>query len=264
MFIALVFNPGYVLHMLQQPAHAQHKLAAPISQTESFPIILYHHIRPITSDMSQLAQGLSVTPDAFEAQLLYLKSSGYQSMRLSDFATNLSHGKMPDKYSFALTFDDGYQDFYTYAWPLLKRYGFHATLFVIINRVGTPDYVTWDQIKELNRSGLVAIESHTLNHPMLGKLPSNKARYEIEQSKSILEQKLGHPISIFCYPYGNYTPEIATLVQQAGYTAAVSTKGGVLHSRHSLFELRRMRLSTSDTGSVLKRKISYLFGQKTP
>ncbi len=267
MLFVLLFNPALTLPTTKQPIEIHQREVVQVGsgpRTENFPIILYHHIRPLTSDMSRLARDLSVTPDAFEEQLRHLASHNYDSMPLRDFAANLSVNLPIPQNSFALTFDDGYQDFYTHAWPLLKQYRMHATLFVIINRIGTPDYVTWEQIKELAASELVSIESHTLNHPQLDKLTLKKARFEIEQSKKILEQQLGHPVALFCYPYGSYTQEIAKAVKQAGYNAAITTKGGTTHSRHSLFELRRVRLSTSDTGTVLERKILSFFGQKTP
>ena len=267
MLFVLAFNPALTLHAAKAPIEIHQREAVHTensSRSENFPIILYHHIRPLTPNMSQLARGLSVTPSVFEEQLRYLTSHNYDSMPLRDFAANVT-AKLPiQSKSFALTFDDGYGDFYTHAWPLLKRYKVHGTLFVIINRIGTPDYVTWEQVKELDASGLVSIESHTLNHPQLSNLTQQKAIFEIEQSKKILEQRLGHSVTLFCYPYGRYTQEIAKAVKQAGYSAAITTKGGTTHSPHSLFELRRVRLSTSDTGTVLERKVLSFFGQKTP
>ena len=259
MIVIIAFSPNALSF-----SNAKQSPAPPDTRPITLPIILYHHIRPITSDMSTLARGLSVTPESFEDQLRYFKKNNYTTLPLQQLAKALENKSSIPSKTFALTFDDGYADLYTYAWPLLKRYGFQATAFIIVNRVGTPDYASWDQLREMERSGAIDIQSHTLNHPMLATLSPDRARYEIEQSKVILEKKLHKSISIFCYPYGNYNEGVLRFVRQAGYAAALTTKGGVQHAKDSLFELYRVRLSTGDKDHRLARTIRSLFGQKTP
>ncbi len=214
--------------------------------------------------MTSLARGLSITPSSFEEQLAYLKQHKYTSQSLTALPALLEQDTSIPRNTFALTFDDGYEDLYTYAWPLLKKYGFHATAFIIINRVGTPDYATWDQIKEMDASGVIDIQSHTLNHPQLSHLTTEYAQFEIEQSKRILEERLGKKITIFCYPYGDYNPLIVRLTQKANYSLALTTNGGAWHSYANPLELSRVRLSTQDVRNALDRKMKYLFSQKTP
>lgn len=265
LLFVIAFSPSPLMRMhgtfpLQQSAQTQQSAR---EQSVRLPVFLYHHIRPTTSGMAPLARDLSVTPEVFEEQLKYFKEHGYIAVSLNSFADTLQHDTIQNRKAFALTFDDGYEDLYLYAWPLLKKYGFSATAFIIVNRVGTSDYASWDQLRVMQQSGFVDIQSHTLNHPMLTRLPPEKANVEVKQSRRILEQRFGKSVSVFCYPYGDYNKEIIQMVRDAGYSLAFTTKGGEWHSYNSRFELSRMRLSTTDTKERLAWKIKHLFGKKT-
>lgn len=266
LLFVIAFSPSGILQMhglMRQPHQQQPKQQHDSSRSVRLPIILYHHIRPVTSAMAPLARDLSVTPEAFEEQLRYFKEHNYTAVSLYSFAAMLQKNSAVPDNSFALTFDDGYEDLYTHAWPLLKKYGFSATAFIIVNRVGAPDYATWDQLREMQQGGLLDIQSHTLNHPMLTRLVPIRAQEEIEQSKHILEQRLGKTVSIFCYPYGDYNEATVHRIERAGYSLALTTKGGVWHSHAKRFELPRMRLSTEDVHAKLARKIKLFFSKKT-
>jgi len=220
------------------------------------PIILYHHIRPITPDMEPLARGLSVTPQIFDQQLEYFEKNGFSTITLAQMYEALRDGKKISPRTIILSFDDGYTDNYQYAFPLLKKHHFGGTLFVITNAVGTPDYLSWDQIKEMKKSGIFEIGSHTLNHPVLPELSYEKIEQEIRESKKVLESQGVGPVEFFSYPYGKYTKKISTTVKDAGYKGAVTTHYGTLHTFVSLFETTRVRLTNSDTALHLQ-KIRY-------
>lgn len=213
--------------------------AAPKDFSESVPVLMYHYIEAPTA--STTMKGLYLDPKIFADQLQSLEKNSYQTIFMSDLAISIKKEKKLSGQNIALTFDDGYEDFYTQAFPLLKKYNSKATLYVIINRLDTKGYLTRSQVKELASSGLVEIGSHTFNHPDLRKLKSKDAKFEIEASKRILEQISGKPVLTFAYPFGYYEPEFFTTVSASHYLAAVSVKPGIKEGKDNLWLLRRLR-----------------------
>lgn len=147
-----------------------------------------------------------------------------------------------------ITFDDGYEDAATAALPILERYGFPATFYIVTEFVGRPGYLSWEQVALLHASGM-EIGSHSLTHPDLAALDLDAAEAQIVQSKAILEQQLGIPIRSFCYPIGSYSPEVADLVRAAGYTNAVTTHQG--RNLEQMFEIPRRRVLGGETLAAL-------------
>ena len=219
------------------------------------PIILYHHIRPITPTMEPLARGLSVTPDVFDQQLEYFEKNGYATITLEQMYEALKEGKKIVPRTIIFSFDDGYADNYQYAFPILQKHHFGGILFLITNAVGTPDYLSWDQIKEMKKSDVFEIGSHTLNHPVLPALSMGKMQKEVRESKKVLEEHIGAPVDFFCYPYGKYTKEIILAVKDAGYKGAVTTHYGTTHTFASLFETSRVRLTNDDVAQTIEKKV---------
>jgi peptidoglycan/xylan/chitin deacetylase (PgdA/CDA1 family) len=126
-----------------------------------------------------------------------------------------------------LTFDDGYRDFYTDVFPVLKKYNAKATVYMIAGFVGYKNNLTDAQLKELAVSGLVDIGAHTVHHVGLTHGSSPMIEQEVTEGKKILEIMTGQPVVSFAYPNGEYDDVVATVVRQAGYTTAVSTKPGI-------------------------------------
>lgn len=151
--------------------------------------------------------------------------------------------------SVALTFDDGIANFYTQALPILKCLQFPATVFVVTDWVGRRGYLTIEQMKELldNR---IMIGSHGCTHRYLPALPIKEIEAEVHRSKEALEQKLGHPIPFFCYPYGGFSKEIVEIVRKAGYLAALTTNRGFKdQSPQNHYAIWRIRMSPK-TGAI--------------
>ncbi len=203
------------------------------------PILMYHYVE--SPSATTTLKGLYLEPKIFESQLEALKENNYQTLFVSDVAASLRAGENVDAKSVVLSFDDGYEDFYTKAFPLLKKYNYKATLYVIINALGTPGYLTRDQVRELASSGLVEIGSHTFNHPDLRSKKTKDAKFEIEESKKTLEQISGIPVETFAYPFGFFKESFFALETEAGYTAAVSVIPGAKHSIGNIWALRRIR-----------------------
>ncbi|HEX3011777.1 MAG TPA: polysaccharide deacetylase family protein, partial [Syntrophomonadaceae bacterium] len=161
--------------------------------------------------------------------------------------------KLPAK-PIVITFDDGYQDNYTYAWPILRKYRFTATVFVVTNTIGGINkfdcikhiepknkMMNWAQIREMNANGII-IGSHTLDHLHLTHISYAEAKRQIAESKEVLQHGLGKEVQYFCYPYGDVSPSIAKLVQESGYKAATAINPGAAYRRNP-YMLARIRVT---------------------
>jgi len=213
----------------------------PHGQTAPVPILMYHYIRPKPAN-DPLGAALSVDPETFAAQMDWLAAHGYTTLTLHELA-EVRAGKigLPPK-PIVLTFDDGYRDFYTAAWPVLKRHGFKATIFIITGVVGNPQYMTWDMLRELDRSGLVEVGGHTVHHLDLTQLNASALEHEVADCKQTLETQLGHPIASFAYPAGRFNETVVSAVQRAGFTLAVTTKPGWARATDAPLVLPRVRI----------------------
>ncbi len=206
---------------------------------QNIPILMYHYIE-IPSATTTL-KGLYLDPAIFDKQLQELKKNNYTTLFASELADSILGETKLAGNNIVLTFDDGYEDFYTKVWPVLKKYNYKATVYVIINKLGVSGYLTRDQIKELAASNLVEIGSHTFNHPDLRSLKNKDAKFEIQASKKILEQISGHPVLTIAYPFGYYNKEFFAVASEAGYKAAVSVQPGVKQGINNIWEWRRLR-----------------------
>lgn len=207
--------------------------------SQALPIFMYHYIE--TPPATTKLPGLYLPPAIFENQLQELRRYHYNLVFISAIAQSLKIQKSLPKYSMALTFDDGYEDFYTNIFPLLKKYKMKATLYVIINALDKPGYLTTAQLKEIAASSLVEIGSHTFNHPDLRTLKTKNAKFEIANSKIFLERLLGRVVPTFAYPFGSFLPVQLPVVKTIGYQAAVSVNPGVVQSENNIWFLKRVR-----------------------
>lgn len=217
------------------------------------PILMYHYIENNKDPKDTIRRGLTVTPYYFERQLQILKENGYTTITLNDLAKALTGEEILPAKPIILTFDDGYRDFYTDAFPLLQKYNVKATNYVIANHIGRSGNLTADMIKELIASGLVTIGAHTLNHPDLVSLSRERAWEEIVGSKEKLEKEFGIKVLDFAYPYGFFNNQVANLVKQAGYESATATTFGATHSKNVLYYLSRIRVGNYDGQIFLDR-----------
>ena len=183
---------------------------------------------------------LAVELKDFEEQMKFLVDSGCITITPDELYAGLNGEiELPPK-PVLITFDDGYLDNYTNAFPILKKYGLKATIFIIPALTGVyPNYMTWEQLKEMEQSG-ITIESHTLTHPKLEELPDDEIRTELLDSKTMLEENLGHPIEFLAYPTGTYNLHIAGIAQDVGYKGAFTIKYGVVDRGSNFFALERV------------------------
>lgn len=211
------------------------------NQRMSIPVLMYHSIAPHPKSKFRM------TPERFENDLQTMVRKGYMPITATDLRQAYEKGTSLPARPILITLDDGYQDSYTYALPLLKKYRAKATIFVITNTISRyPAYLKWPEIKKMEQSGLVDIESHTVTHANLKKVSASQLKREIVQSKKTLESQLHKPILIFCYPYGNYTDETINVLQQTGYRMAFTTKDGKAnYSQQGPYQLHRFEMQPS-------------------
>lgn len=228
----------------RQSPFAQLLKNPPEAQPLFLPIVMYHYVEVVKDDKDFIRKSLAVTPPTFEAEIKNIKAQKYQTIFAKELPQiiggNSAFYSKNTKY-LALTFDDGYEDFYTDAFPILKKYQVKGTLYVVTSFIGKSGYVTEKQLKELVDSGLVEIGSHTLHHTVLGSASVVGATSEIVESKQLLEKLLHTPIYSFAYPFGSYNVETKRLVQEAGYTNAVTVKVGTTQAPTDLYTLYRIR-----------------------
>ena len=190
---------------------------------------------------------LSVNISDFDAQMKFLVDSGCVTITPEELYSGLrGEIELPIK-PVLITFDDGYTDNYTHAFPILKKYGLRATIFVIPAFTGVyPGYMTWDQLKEMEANG-ITVESHTMTHPKLEELPDDEIRSELLNSKTLLEENLGHPIEFLAYPTGTYNLHIAGIAEDIGYKGAFTIKYGIVDCGSNFFALERVPIFHTQT-----------------
>ena len=214
-------------------------------------ILMYHKIG-MTPENSQLAN-LWVTPEKFDRQMRFIRDHNIPVITFLDYYGMLKDNTVPDK-AVIITFDDGYEDNYAEAFPILKKYGFKACFFVVTDTIGIINkwhnpatephqkMLTIDQIHEMQAAGM-EFGSHTLSHLNLNQLSIDDANIQIAKSKIVLEQAIGKKVDIFAYPYGAgaYNPAVKQLVKPAGYILAVGIKQAInVRGHEDHFALKRI------------------------
>ncbi len=195
-------------------------------------IFMYHAVNDETWGINSLFQKIK----DFENEMEYLNDNGYKTIFLSDIKNYLDQKKIV-----ILTFDDGYEDFYRIAYPIMKKYNIKSNLFVISSAVGDK-YISAEQIKELSESGLVEIGSHTVNHPNLTTLNDDKLTNELKNSKSYLENLINKRIVTFAYPVGYNNVKVVNEVRKY-YDYALLMGGGINYINDNTNYLKLKRIS---------------------
>ena len=204
------------------------------------PILTYHRVGlPIVEHVPTVSVG------AFEAHLRLLRRFGYQVIGFDELLARLQARQPALRRTAMITFDDGYEETATIAAPLLRTYGFCATVFVAPEELGRPGFMNWEQVAALSRDGF-AIGSHTLHHTFLPSVSLERARQELVESKRVLEERLQQPVRWLSYPIGGYTSGIQAIAREAGYEAACTTNRGTSKHVVDLFAIRRIKTVDRD------------------
>ncbi|OEH92501.1 polysaccharide deacetylase family protein [Bacillus solimangrovi] len=241
------------------------------SQTETIPILLYHRIIDEEDiDKRHYINGkinpMVVKTKDFKEQMLFLKNNGYQTLSMSELYAFLNQEiKIPEK-TVVLTFDDGYKDNIIEAYPILKEYGFRATVFVITGAVTnrtypfTPKYVQYASLKELKQScDVFEYQSHTYNFHKKDHNERDDKPYLVTKTiENVMEdikisvfQLDGENLS-FAYPYGEYTTKSIDVLKKLGFKMAFTTEERVASSKDHLYEIPRFSIFSSTTFTEFK------------
>lgn len=225
----------------------------PANKTVQVPILMYHHITDVpTTNLLDLS--LTVTTAHFIQQLNYLKAHGYHTITFNQMFAALYYGGPLPAHPIILTFDDGYQDAYQYALPILQAHGFSGMFYIVTGFVGAKSYITWPEIRSMLAAGM-QIGSHTIHHVNIGSTlmySPQQAQHELQASQSLLQQNLGILIQQFCYPSGEpfrhgslaLQQRIVILLAADGYVGATTDPGqtGTNQNSQSPFDLLRLRI----------------------
>ncbi|MCX5656820.1 MAG: polysaccharide deacetylase family protein [Candidatus Omnitrophica bacterium] len=217
-----------------------------------FPILMYHGI-----DKNPHNSKIIVTPEDFKAQMDYLKKHQFRVISLNDLVELLKADKKPPLKTVVITFDDGYDNNYKYAYPALKENDFPATIFVVAGLVDKDGYLTTGELREMSQNR-IDIGSHSFSHRWLPKVDKEEDLIkEIIDSKDKLKDILNKDINLFCYPAGGFDNRVKALVKSSGYLGACTTSPGRNFPDHDIFALKRVRISGGKNNLLVFRiKIS--------
>jgi peptidoglycan/xylan/chitin deacetylase (PgdA/CDA1 family) len=209
---------------------------------------MYHYISVPPPGADNYRVDLSVAPWNLDLQMAWLAENGYTAITLQELLYHLTLGwPLPEK-PIILTFDDGYTDAYNNAFPILRKYGFTGTFFIITDHVtfGNPNHATWDQIIEMHNAGM-DIQSHSRSHPDLRGQPESELLWQILGSKEAIEARIDKEVHFFCYPSGRYDANTIRALKDYGYWAAVTTEYGATNATENPFTLKRIRIRWTDS-----------------
>ena len=210
------------------------------------PIMMYHHVT------TEANEAEDVTPENFRKQMNYLKKNHYHVIRLDELVEKIKSGKPLAKKTVVIAFDDGNEDNYTQAFPILKEFQFPAIFFVSPDFMNRDGFMTWEQVKEIKDANF-DIGSHGMTQAYLPDLSRQELKYEIMESKRILEEELNVPINYIAYPVGGFTDEVKALAKKAGYKAGLTTNRGYDRFDKDVYELNRVRFSNADNADIILR-----------
>lgn len=227
-----------------------------IHNDKQIPVLMYHSIADNSKITNSISKSIILPPEVFKEQMQYLKDNGYTTLTLDELYNFLKNNKPVPKKSVVLTFDDGYEDNYTNAYPILKEFGFRGTIFVIAggtDKIGA--YLTSAQLKEMDANGM-DIQSHTLNHEDLDKLSLEKQQETLTQSKKFLENLLNKKIDYIAYPSGKYNKFTEQAAKNAGYTMAFTINNGWANKNTNILFLNRVFINALKDFNEFKERLT--------
>jgi peptidoglycan/xylan/chitin deacetylase (PgdA/CDA1 family) len=237
-------------------------------------ILTYHRVcdLPETND---IMSSLNVLPEMFERQMEFLAQNGFNVITLEEFIEHKDKNFKPPPKTVLITFDDGYRDNYLNAFPVLQRYKFNATFFVVTDYIDNEIIFQWLKLGEasilhqqehnaywlpFSRQNIIDMNargagfgSHTSTHRQLGEIEGAEAEKELRYSKEQLEKILSKPVRCLSYPHGSMSKSVKDMVKAAGYRAAVTTMSGSNTLKSDFLQLRRITINGQDSLARFRR-----------
>ena len=232
---------------------APHAASAPVADSLRVPVLVYHSVMPHHQGQTAEQRVLDVDDSVFVAQMRYLVDGGYHVVSFAALVDALEGRDTLPNRAVVITFDDGWENQYRHAFPILRRFGLTATFFVFTTSIGKDSkLMTWKQLRELQAAGMT-IGSHTRTHPVL---PDYHAALhnEVEMSRADIDQHLGHAPDFFAYPFGAWDAQSAASAHTAGYRAARTYRGGPWNAPSDLYHLRAVPIT--DNMQAFERAVS--------
>lgn len=219
-------------------------------------IWMLHRVVEQRSDKPEQRE-LEVTPDWLEQKILEYKSKGYSFISINNLTTlNTKHSTLNTKKWVCLTFDDGYRDNYTLAYPMLKRLNVPFTVYVTTGFIDNLMHMWWypneqlglsiEELKALDADPLCTIGAHTVSHPKLDTLTREQQYQEIAESKQTLEALLGHEVCHFSFPHGAHNNDTLAICRELGFKTIVQSWGGSLRRSEHPEVLPRINIKQSE------------------
>ena len=223
---------GGIQYLLSQP------------EPEGFPILEYHMVQ---QEDPKDAYAYNVPVEDFQQQLDYLQEQGYTTISIRDYL-RAKKGllQLPEK-PIILTFDDGYESNYKELLPILEERGLKATIFMVTNDIGKDGYLSWQQLKDMEKRG-IEIGSHTANHLPLTGMSLEEAREEVKLSKLLMEWNGMKTIYTLSYPNGKYTTDLEQMLKEEEYLAAVTGDAGLNTFDTDPYQLQRINIPPPTCG----------------
>lgn len=202
------------------------------------PVLCFHQLHEFRPHDGAYARTMITPPPVFSAQLQALQAGGYTPITASALVDHVQFGTGLPARPVLLTFDDGSATHHSVALPVLTELGFPAAFFPMTVVLGKPDWLSEDQLRDLDRAGMT-IGAHTFDHQRLDRLPDGQWVTQLDQPKARLAEILGHPVDLMAYPYGVWSPEALPHVSAAGYRSAFQLSGP-LDPAQPLLTIRRI------------------------
>ena len=240
------------------------------ARTRTLPILMYHSISDDPESATHPYFRVCASPARFAEHMGWLSEMGFTGVTLSEALAWLLAGAPSTgaPLPVALTFDDGFRDFHSAAFPVLRRHGFSASMYLSTGFVSEPrkafksrDCLTWGEVRELHAEG-VEFGSHTVSHPRLVELPWASIERELIDSRTAIEQALGAPVRSFAYPYAfpqaetAFAARLCGMLSEAGYRSCVTTRIGIARSGGDLMRLPRLPANSDDDRQLFAAKLS--------
>jgi len=210
----------------------------------STPILGYHSI-------DDSGSSISIAPSQFGKQMNFLYKNEYKTITLKDYLDSIMMNQPTPRKSIVLTFDDGYKNNYDIAFPILRVFGFTATIFLVTGFMGKTDswekdkgiadfpLLSWNEVLEMKKYG-IDFQPHSHSHLLLTNLTGDEIKAEVVRSKKEIESRLNKKAEVFCYPYGKYGDKVIKILKDLGFKAGVTTRFGWNYKPIDLFKIERI------------------------
>ena len=258
--------------MLRADAIATLYLVHPVrkrisSNKGKVPILMYHSVSDSVREHTHPYYRTVTNPEVFAQHMKYLHENGYSAVGLQEAVRCVEDSSNVRRQPVVITFDDGFRDFATHAFPILQKYGFSATVFLPTAYIGGDARefkgiacLTWGEVRELRKAG-IEFGSHTVTHPQLRSMKAEDVGYEVRASKETIEDELGCVVKSFAYPYAFpetdklFTRRLRNTLEAVGYESGVSTIIGTADRSDDRFFMRRLPMNSCDEIRLFRAKI---------